>query len=171
MKFVDSNKNQNLMSDLYCKQLRKSLFLLLIALAVCGCQKDQEPIVSETNAQLSSPAPAAEADSLKSVLEGVSQWHVMAINKVVSSFSINLSTEGTTVCFANSEATFSVPYNVFTFNPDSEPTTEYEQYGPYPVNYQSSNTLYIADEQFKVSTMADGGYALIAEDLTIVITE
>lgn len=36
MNFVDSNKNQNLMSDLYCKQLRKSLFLLLIALAVCG---------------------------------------------------------------------------------------------------------------------------------------
>ena len=171
MKIVDSIKNQKLMSDLYCKQLRKSLFLLLIALAVCGCQKDQEPIVSETNAQLSSPAPAAEADSLKSVLEGVSQWHVMAINKVVNSFSINLSTEGTTVCFANSEVTFSVPYNVFTFNPDSEPTTEYEQYGPYPVNYQSSNTLYIADEQFKVSTMADGGYALTAEDLTIVITE
>ena len=171
MKIFDSIKNQYLMSDLYCKQLRKSLFLLLIALAVCGCQKDQEPIVSETNAQLSSPAPAAEADSLKSVLEGVSQWHVMAINKVVSSFSINLSTEGTTVCFANSEVTFSVPYNVFTFNPDSEPTTEYEQYGPYPVNYQSSNTLYIADEQFRVSTMADGGYALIAEDLTIVITE
>ena len=171
MKFVDSNKNQNLMSDLYCKQLRKSLFLLLIALAVCGCQKDQEPIVSETNAQLSSPAPAAEADLLQSVLEGESQWHVMAINKVVSSFTFDLSTEGTTVCFANSKVTFSVPYNVFTFNPDSEPTTEYEQYGPYPVNYQSSNTLYIADEQFKVSTMADGGYALIAEDLTIVITE
>ena len=171
MKIFDSIKNQYLMSDLYCKQLRKSLFLLLIALAVCGCQKDQEPIVSETNAQLSSPAPAAEADSLKSVLEGVSQWRVMAINKVVSSFSINLSTAGTTVCFANSEVTFSVPYNVFTFNPDSEPTTEYGQYGPYPVNYQSSNTLYIADEQFRVSTMADGGYALIAEDLTIVITE
>ena len=153
------------------KCLTYPLFLLLIALAVCGCQKDQEPIVSEANAQLSSPAPAAGADSLQSVLEGVSQWRVMAINKVVSSFSINLSTEGTTVCFANSEVTFSVPYNVFTFNPDSEPTTEYEQYGPYPVNYQSSNTLYIADEQFKVSTMADGGFALIAENLTIEITE
>ena len=171
MKFVDSNKNQNLISDLYCKQLRKSLFLLLIALAVCGCQKDQEPIVSETNAQLSSPAPAAEADSLKSVLEGVSQWHVMAINKVVSSFSINLSTEGTTVCFANSEVSFAVPYTSFNFNDNSEPTTEYEQHGPYSVSYLSSNTLSIADEQFKVSTMADGGYALIAEDLTIVITE
>ena len=171
MKIVNSIKNQNLMSDLYCKQLRKSLFLLLIALAVCGCQKDQEPIVSETNAQLSSPAPAAEADSLKSVLEGVSQWRVMAINKVVSSFTFNLSTAGTIVCFANSKVTFSVPYNVFTFNPDSEPTTEYEQYGPYPVSYLSSNTLSIADEQFKVSAMADGGYALIAEDLTIVITE
>ena len=143
MKFVDSNKNQNLISDLYCKQLRKSLFLLLIALAVCGCQKDQEPIVSETNAQLSSPAPAAEADSLKSVLEGVSQWHVMAINNVDGAYSFDLSTEGTIVCFAN----------------------------PYSVSYLSSNTLSIADEQFKVSTMADGGYALIAEDLTIVITE
>ena len=171
MKIVNSIKNQNLMSDLYCKQLRKSLFLLLIALAVCGCQKDQEPIVSETNAQLSSPAPAAGADSLKSVLESVSQWRVMAINKVVSSFTFDLSTEGTTVCFANGKVTFSVPYNVFTFNPDSEPTTEYEQYGPYPVSYLSSNTLSIADEQFNVSTMADGGYALIAEDLTIVITE
>ena len=171
MKCVDSNKNQNLISDLYCKQLRKSLFLLLIALAVCGCQKDQEPIVSETNAQLSSPAPAAEADSLKSVLEGVSQWRVMAIKKIEGSFTFDLSTEGTTVCFANSKVTFSVPYNVFTFNPDSEPTTEYDQYAPYSVSYLSSNTLSIADEQFKVSTMADGGYALIAEDLTIVITE
>ena len=151
------------------KCLTYPLFLLLIALAVCGCQKDQEPIVSETNAQLSSPAPAAGADSLKSVLEGVSQWHVMAINKVVSSFSINLSTAGTTVCFANSKVTFSVPYNVFTFNPDSEPTTEYEQHGPYPVSYLSSNTLSIADEQFRVSAMANGGYALIAEDLTIFL--
>ena len=95
----------------------------------------------------------------------------MAINKVVSSFSINLSTEGTTLCFANSEVTFSVPYNVFTFNPDSEPTTEYEQHGPYSVDYKSANTLTIADELFKVSAMADGGYALIAEDLTIEITE
>ena len=171
MKFVDSNKNQNLISDLYCKQLRISLFLLLIALAVCRCQKDQEPIVSETNAQLSSPAPAEGADSLQSVLEGVNQWRVMAIKKIEGSFTFDLSTEGTTVCFANSEVTFSVPYNVFTFNPDSEPTTEYEQHGPYPVSYLSSNTLSIADEQFKVSTMADGGYALIAEDLTIVITE
>ena len=171
MKFVDSNKNQNLISDLYCKQLRKSLFLLLIALAVCGCQKDQEPIVSETNAQLSSPAPAAGSDSLKSVLESVSQWHVMAINKVVSSFTINLSTEGTTVCFANSKVTFAVPYTSINFNDNSEPTTEYEQHGPYSVDYKSANTLTIADELFKVSTMADGGYALIAEDLTIVITE
>ena len=171
MKIVNIIKNQKWMSDLYCKQLRKSLFLLLIALAVCGCQKDQEPIVSETNAQLSSPAPAAEADSLKSVLEGVSQWRVMAIKKIEGSFTFDLSTEGTTVCFANSEVTFSVPYNVFTFNPDSEPTTEYDQYGPYSVSYLSSNTLSIADEQFKVSTMAAGGYALTAEDLTIVITE
>ena len=171
MKFVDSNKNQNLISDLYCKQLRKSLFLLLIALAVCGCQKDQEPIVSETNAQLSSPAPAAEADSLKSVLESVSQWRVMAINKVVSSFTLDLSTAGTIVCFANNEVSFAVPYTSIKFDDDNEPTTEYEQYGPYPVSYLSSNTLSIADEQFKVSTMADGGYALIAEDLTIVITE
>ena len=143
MKFIDSIKNQYLMSDLYCKQLRKSLFLLLIALAVCGCQNNQESIVSETHAHLSSPAPAAEVDSLKSVLEGVSQWHVMAINKVDGAYSFDLSTEGTTVCFAN----------------------------PYSVSYLSSNTLSIADEQFKVSPMADGGYALIAEDLTIVITE
>ena len=171
MKIVNSIKNQNLMSDLYCKQLRKSLFLLLIALAVCGCQNDQEHIVSETNTQLNSPTPAAEADSLKSVLEEVSQWHVMAINKVVSSFTFDLSTEGTTVCFANSKVTFSVPYNVFTFNPDSEPTTEYEQHGPYSVDYKSANTLTIADELFKVSAMANGGYALIADDLTIVITE
>ena len=147
------------------------LFLLLIALAVCGCQNDQEHFESPTNTQLSPSNPAAGADSLKSVLEGVSQWRVMAIKKIEGAYSLDLSTEGTTVCFANSKVTFSVPYNVFTFNPDSEPTTEYEQYGPYPVNYQSSNTLYIADEQFKVSTMADGGYALTAEDLIIVITE
>ena len=153
------------------KCLTYPLFLLLIALAVCGCQKDQEPIVSETNAQLSSPAPAAGADSLQSVLEGVSQWHVMAINKVESSFTFDLSTEGTTVCFANSKVTFSVPYNVFTFNPDSEPTTEYEQHGPYPVSYQSFHTLTIDDELFCVSPLADGGYALIAENLTTVITE
>ena len=171
MKIVNSIKNQNLMSDLYCKQLRKSLFLLLIAVAVCGCQKDQEPIVSETNAQLSSPAPAAEADSLKSVLESVSQWRVMAINKVVSSFTFDLSTEGTTVCFANGKVSFAVPYTSINFNDNSEPTTEYEQYGPYSVSYLSSNTLTIADELFKVSTMANGGYALIAEDLTIEITE
>ena len=172
MKCVDSNKNQNLISDLYCKQLRKSLFLLLIALAVCGCQNDQEHFESPTNTQLSPSNPAAGADSLKSVLEGVSQWRVMAINKVVSSFSINLSTEGTTVCFANSKVTFSVPYNVFTFNPDSEPTTEYEQYGPYPVNYQSSNTLYIADELLSVTPLANGnGYTLRSENIEICLTK
>lgn len=139
--------------------------------AVCGCQNDQEHIESPTNTQLSSPAPSAGADSLMSVLEGVGSWRVMAINKVVSSFTINLSTEGTTVCFANGEVTFAVPYTSFTFNPDSEPTTEYEQHGPYSVSYLSSNTLTIADELFKVSAMADGGYALIAEKLTIEITE
>ena len=171
MKFVDSNKNQNLISDLCCKQLRKSLFLLLIALAVCGCQKDQEPIVSETNAQLSSPAPAAGADSLQSVLEGVNQWRVMAIKKIEGSFTFDLSTEGTTVCFANGKVSFAVPYTSINFNDNSEPTTEYEQHGPYSVDYKSANTLTIADELFKVSAMADGGYALIAEDLTIVITE
>ena len=143
MKIVNSIKNQNLMSDLYCKQLRKSLFLLLIALAVCGCKSGNEPSQSTPILSVSSPAPAAEADSLKSVLEGVSQWCVMAINKVDGAYSFDLSTEGTTVCFAN----------------------------PYSVSYLSSNTLSIADEQFKVSPMADGGYALIAEDLTIVITE
>ena len=153
------------------KCLTYPLFLLLIALAVCGCQKDQEPIVSETNAQLSSPAPAAGADSLQSVLEGVSQWRVMAIKKIEGAYSFDLSTEGTTVCFANGKVSFAVPYTSINFNDNSEPTTEYDQYGPYSVSYLSSNTLSIADEQFKVSTMADGGYALIAEDLTIVITE
>lgn len=169
MKFVDSNKNQNLISDLYCKKLRKSLFLLLIALAVCGCQNDQEHLESPTNTQLSPSNPAAGADSLKSVLESVSQWHVMAINKVVSSFSINLSTEGTTVCFANGKVSFAVPYTSINFNDNSEPTTEYEQHGPYPVSYLSSNTLSIADELFKVSTMAAGGYALTSKDLSILI--
>ena len=76
------------------------------------------------------------------------------------------------MCFANSEVMFAIPYYTsINFNDNSEPTTEYEPYGPYPVSYLSSNTLSIADEQFKVSTMADGGYALIAEDLIIVITE
>ena len=171
MKIVNSINNQNLISDLYCKQLRKSLFLLLIALAVCGCKSENEPSESTPISSISSPAQAAGADSLKSVLEGVSQWRVMAINKVVSSFSINLSTEGTTLCFANSEVSFAVPYTSFNFNDNSEPTTEYEQHGPYSVDYKSANTLTIADELFKVSAMANGGYALIADDLTIVITE
>ena len=170
MKIVNSIKNQYLMSDLYCKQLRKSLFLLLIALAVCGCQKDQEPIVSETNTQLSSPNQAAGADSLKSVLEGVCQWHVMAIIQREGAYSFDLYTEGTTVCFANSEVTFAVPYYTsINFNDNSEPTTEYEQHGPYPVSYQSSNTLSIADDQFKVSAMADGGYALTSVKVSIII--
>ena len=145
------------------------LFLLLIALAVCGCQNDQEHFESPTNTQLSPSNPAAGADSLKSVLEGVSQWRVMAINKVVSSFSINLSTEGTTICFANSEVSFAVPYTSFNFNDNSEPTTEYEQHGPYSVDYKSANTLTISDELFKVSAMADGGYALTSKDLSVLI--
>ena len=145
------------------------LFLLLIALAVCGCQNDQEHFESPTNTQLSPSNPAAGADSLKSVLEGVSQWRVMAINKVVSSFSINLSTEGTTVCFANGKVSFAVPYTSFNFNDNSEPTTEYEQHGPYSVDYKSANTLTISDELFKVSAMADGGYALTSKDLSILI--
>ena len=39
MKFVDSNKNQNLMSDLYCKQLRKSLFCCLSHLQYAAAKK------------------------------------------------------------------------------------------------------------------------------------
>ena len=106
-----------------------------------------------------------------SVLEGVDSWRVMAINKIEGAYSIDLSTDGTTVCFADGEVTFAVPYTSVCFDDDNEPTTEYEQYGPYPVSYQSSNTLSIADEEFSGSAMANGGYALIAEDLIIVITE
>ena len=106
-----------------------------------------------------------------SVLEGVGSWRVMAINKIEGAYSIDLSTEGTMAYFADGEVTFAVPYTSVSFDDDSEPTTEYEQYGPYPVDYKSANTLTIVDEQFKVSTLADGGYALIAEDLTIEITE
>ena len=145
------------------------LFLLLIALAVCGCQNDQEPSESTPILSESSPAPSAGTDSFQSVLEGVSQWRVMAINKVVSSFTINLSTEGTTLCFANSEVSFAVPYTSINFNDNSEPTTEYEQHGPYSVDYKSANTLTIADELFKVSAMANGGYALTSKDLSILI--
>ena len=169
MKFVDSNKNQNLISDLYCKQLRKSLFLLLIALAVCGCKSGNEPSQSTPILSVSSPAQAAEADSLKSVLEGVSQWCVMAINKVDGAYSFDLSTEDTTVCFANSEVTFAVPYTSINFDDNSEPTTEYKQHGPYSVDYKSANTLTIADELFKVSATANGGYALTSKDLSVLI--
>ena len=170
MKIVNSIKNQNLGSGLYCKQLRKPLFLLLIALAVCGCKSENEPSESTPISSILSPSnPAAGADSLKSVLEGVSQWHVIAINKVVSSFTINLSTEGTTVCSANGKVSFAVPYTSFNFNDNSEPTTEYEQHGPYSVDYKSANTLTISDELFKVSAMADGGYALTSKDLSILI--
>ena len=106
-----------------------------------------------------------------SVLEGVGSWRVMAINKIEGAYSIDLSTEGTMAYFADGEVTFAVPYNSVSFDDDSEPTTEYDLYGPYPVDYKSANTLSIADELFKVSAMANGGYALIAEDLTIEITE
>ena len=106
-----------------------------------------------------------------SVLEGVGSWRVMAINKIEGAYSIDLSTEGTMAYFADGEVTFAVPYTSVSFDDDSEPTTEYEQYGLYPVSYLSSNTLSIADELFKVSAMANGGYALIAENLTIEITE
>ena len=106
-----------------------------------------------------------------SVLEGVGSWRVMAIIQREGAYSIDLSTDGSMVYFADGEVTFAVPYTFVCFDDDSKPTTEYEQYGPYPVSYLSSNTLSIADEQFRVSTMADGGYALTAEDLTIVITE
>ena len=105
-----------------------------------------------------------------SVLEGVGSWRVMAIIQREGAYSIDLSTEGTTVCFADGAVTFAVPYTSVSFDDDSEPTTEYEQYGPYPVSYHS-NTLSIADEEFRVSAMANGGYALIAENLTIEITE
>ena len=106
-----------------------------------------------------------------SVLEGVGSWRVMAIIQREGAYSIDLSTEGTMVYFADGEVTFAVPYTSVCFDDDSEPTTEYEHYGPYPVSYQSSNTLSIADEEFRVSAMANGGYALIAENLTIIITE
>ena len=139
--------------------------------AVCGCTNDQEPLDSTAPQQLSSPAPSAGADSLMSVLEGVGSWRVMAINKIEGAYSIDLSTEGTMAYFADGEVTFAVPYNSVSFDDDSEPTTEYDLYGPYPVDYKSANTLSIADELFKVSAMANGGYALIAEDLTIEITE
>ena len=171
MKIVNSINNQNLIFDLYCKKLRKSLFLLLIALALCCCKSENEPSESTPISSISSPAQATGADSLKSVLEGVSQWRVMAINKVVSSFTLDLSTDGSMVYFADGEVTFAVPYTSFNFNDNSEPTTEYEQHGPYSVDYKSANTLTIADELFKVSAMANGGYALTSEDLTIEITE
>ena len=64
-----------------------------------------------------------------------------------------------------------VPYTSINFDDNSEPTIEYDLYGPYSVDYKSAKTLTIADELFKVSAMADGGYALIAENLTIEITE
>lgn len=171
MKIVDSIKNQKLMSDLYCKQLRKSLFLLLIALAVCGCQNDQEPIESSTNTQLNYPDPAIGADSLQSVLEGVSQWNVAFIQRM-GFISVDLSYGGTIVCFANSEATFSVPYTSITFDANSETTLAYDQHGPYPVSYQSSNTLYIADELFRVTPLANGnGYTLLSENIEIRLTK
>ena len=154
-----------------CKYVTYPIVLLFFVFAVCGCQKDQEQIESPTNTQLSSPAPSAGADSLMSVLEGVGSWRVMAIIQREGLCSFNLYTEGTTLCFANSEVSFAVPYTSFNFNDNSEPTTEYEQHGPYSVDYKSANTLTIADELFKVSAMANGGYALIAEDLTIEITE
>lgn len=145
------------------------LFLLLITLSVCGCKSENEPSESTPISSESPSNPAAGADSLKSVFEGVSQWNVEAINKIEGLYSFGLYTEGTTVCFANSEVTFAVPYTSINFDDNSEPTTEYKQHGPYSVSYLSSNTLSIADEQFKVSTMADGGYALTSKDLSVLI--
>ena len=106
-----------------------------------------------------------------SVLEGVGSWRVMAIIQREGAYSFDLSTDGATVCFADGEVSFAVPYSSVRYDDNSEPTTEYNQYDPYPVSYQSSNTLFIADEEFRVSAMTDGGYALIAENLTIEITE
>ena len=62
-----------------------------------------------------------------------------------------------------------VPYTSINFDDNSEPTIEYDLYGPYSVDYKSANTLTIADELFKVSAMADGGYALTSKDLSILI--
>ena len=139
--------------------------------AVCGCINDQELLESASPQQLSSPTPSAGADSLMSVLEGVGSWRVMAIIQREGAYSIDLSTEGTMAYFADGEVSFAVPYSSVRFDDNSEPTTEYEQHGPYSVDYKSANTLTIADELFKVSAMANGGYALIAEDLTIEIIE
>ena len=154
-----------------CKYVTFPIFLLFFVFAVCGCINDQEPLESASPQQLSSPTPSAGADSLMSVLEGVGSWRVMAIIQREGAYSIDLSTDGSMAYFANGEVTFAVPYTSVSFDDDSEPTTEYEQYGLYPVSYLSSNTLSIADELFKVSAMANGGYALIAENLTIEITE
>ena len=154
-----------------CKYVTYPIFLLFFVFAVCGCTNDQEPLDSTAPQQLSSPAPSAGADSLMSVLEGVGSWRVMAIIQREGAYSIDLSTEGTMAYFADGEVTFAVPYTSVSFDDDSESAIEYEQYGPYPVSYQSSNTLSIADEEFRVSAMANGGYALIAENLTIEITK
>ena len=171
MKIVDSIKNQNMMSDLYCKQLRTSLFLLLIALTVCGCKSDYE-LPTEPTSQVVSPAPAAGADSIVSVLEEIGSWRVMAIIQTEGVFSYNLSSDGTTACFADGEVTFAVPYTSISFDTDNEPTTEYEQYGPYSVSYQSSNTLTIADELFHVSPLVNGdSYTLLSENIEIRITK
>ena len=108
-----------------------------------------------------------------SVLEGVGSWRVMAIIQREGAYSFDLYTEGTTVCFANSEVSFAVPYYTsINFNDNSEPTTEYEQHGPYPVSYLSSNTLSIADELFCVSPLVNGvGYTLLSEDIEISLTK
>ena len=146
------------------------LFLLLIALAVCCCKSENEPSESTPISSESPFNPAAGADSLMSVLEGVSSWRVMAIVQREGVYSFDLYTEGTTLCFANSEVTFAVPYYTsINFSDNSESTTEYEQHGPYSVNYKSANTLTIADELFEVSAMANGGYALTSKDLSILI--
>ena len=154
-----------------CKYVTFPIFLLFFVFAVCGCTNDQEPLESTAPQQLSSPAPSAGADSFMSVLEGVGSWRVMAIIQREGAYSFDLSTDGATVCFADGEVSFAVPYSSVRYDDNSEPTTEYNQYGPYPVDYKSANTLTIADELFKVSAMANGGYALIAEDLTIEIIE
>ena len=153
-----------------CRYVTYPIFLLFFVFAVCGCINDQESLESAAPQQLSSPTPSAGADSLMSVLEGVGSWRVMAINKLEGAYSIDLSTDGTTVCFANGEVTFAVPYTSVCFDDDSELTTEYEQYGPYPVDYKSANTLTIAEEPFVLSPSANG-YTLKSDNIEIQLAE
>ena len=109
-------------------------------------------------------------DTLISVLEDVGSWRVMVINQREGAFLFDVSTEGTMAYFADGEVTFFVPYTSISFDTDNEPTTEYEQHGPYSVSC-SYSAFMIADEGFAIFKTQSSTLFLLGKEVEIEITK